>query len=181
VRPINRGRARGGGEWSGSRRRIIARPSRSAASGTPPSPAETQPLAAILPRLHGGAPVAVIEVPAHGEPESLLEVVLGAPAQLLPDARRVDRVAPVVARAVLDEGLAARVAGQAPRAEGGVLRRGPLAVENLAEPVHHLEVRPLVAAADVVLPARLSLPEREEDAAAVVLDVEPVADVAAVA
>src|SRR5262249_22123075 len=156
-------------------------PSRSVISGTRPSPPEAQPLAAILSRLHGGAPVAVPEVPAHGERESLLEVVARPPAQLLPDARRVDRVAPIVAGAVLHERLELGVAREPARGEGGVLGRGPLAVEDLAEPVHHLQVRPLVAAANVVLAAPLPLPEREEDAAAVVFDVEPVADVAAIA
>src|SRR5271169_2290078 len=55
------------------------------------------------------------------------------------------------------------------------------ALECRAERVDDLEVRPLVAAPDVVFASGRALLEDEEDALAVVFDVEPVAHVAAVA
>src|SRR5436309_8938144 len=58
---------------------------------------EPQPLPPVPARLHMVTPVPVVEVPAHRRAQPGLEVVVGRPPELDPEARRVDRVAPVVA------------------------------------------------------------------------------------
>ena len=52
--------------------------------------------------LHVGDPVGVVEVPLHGLADAGLEGLGRAPAELALDLARVDRVAPVVAGAVVD-------------------------------------------------------------------------------
>ena len=120
----------------------------------------------------GAHPFLVVEIPAHGLADALLELVGGQPAQLLLDLRRVNGVAAVVARAVLDEGdQLARIAAEL---------RGHF-VDQIADQLHDVEVGPFVVAADVVglagAPARQHQPQRFR----VVADVEPVAHVHAVA
>src|SRR5205823_14344648 len=71
-----------------------------------PDPAlacQTEPLAAIGPAHHALPPAAMVEVPAHGGAEAVVEIVPGPPAQLAPDLRGVDGVALVVPRPVGDE------------------------------------------------------------------------------
>src|SRR5689334_17859317 len=58
---------------------------------------EPQPLPPVPARLHVVTPVPVVQVPAHRRAQPGLEVVVGRPPELDPEARRVDRVAPVVA------------------------------------------------------------------------------------
>ena len=80
------------------------------------------------------------------------------------DLRGIDGVAPVVAGAVLyvlDEGLGL--------------------AESLKNGLHHGEIVPLVVPADVVHFAFAAFPNDEVDSAAVVLRVEPVPHVRAVA
>src|SRR6185436_14253101 len=106
----------------------------------PFSLAKAEPLAIVSPRLHLLAPVAVLEVPACGGRESLLERARRRPPEFAADLRRLDRI---------------------------------------AHAVDHLEVGPLVAAADVVFLTSPSLGQHQQHAGAVILDVQPVADVAA--
>ena len=72
---------------------------------------DTLPLSAVLPFVimavvaaaHPGTPLAVIQVPAQGLLDAAAEIVLRLPAQVLPDLRSVDGVAPVMAGTVLHE------------------------------------------------------------------------------
>ena len=69
------------------------------------------------------APVAMLEKPAQRGLEPRVEVVGGSPAELALDLRRVDGVATVVARPVLDEGLQPGVVVHAGRLQCGVAGR----------------------------------------------------------
>src|SRR5207247_3451120 len=164
------GRSRGRSPGSRGRRRA-RRGSPRAARWERTSRPLTQPqaLALVTARLHRLAPGPVGEVPADGGEQAALEVVAGPPAQLLPDLGGVDRVASIVAGTVLHEGLEPGVAFQPAGEEGGVGGRGVDLVQDRAEPVHHLQVRALVAPADVVLLPGHALAQGQEDPLAVVL------------
>ena len=100
-----------------------------------------------------------------------VERVARRPSELAADLRRVDRVAPIVARAIGHE-----------RLQSGMRRiLRPQLVERVADPIDDLEVGALVAAADIVLSAGDAVRQHEQQTGAVILDVQPVADVAAVA
>src|SRR5690606_35916631 len=80
-------------------------------AGTPLLPARGVP--GLGARLGGAPPVLVLAVPLHGPREPLAERrVPRRPAQLGPQARRVDRVPQVVARAVRDELVVVAVAAE---------------------------------------------------------------------
>src|SRR5262249_32899303 len=130
---------------------------------------------------HAFAPVAIVEVPAYRESHAGLEVVARLPCELAPDLARVDRVATVVSGAILDERLERGVALRGAGAERLVGARGKDLLEPPADEVDALQVGALVRAADVVLLARLAAFEHAQDPLAVVLDEDPVANVAAVA
>ena len=85
--------------------------------------------------------------------------------------------AELVAQLLGGERVAAVVAG----AVGDVLDQRLVAAGQLDHPLDHLDVLALVGAADVVGLAGAALHQHGVDAAAEVLDVEPVADLAAVA
>jgi hypothetical protein len=109
-------------------------------------------------------PGAVVDVPLHRRLEAGFEGVLRRPAQLGADLGRVDRVAAIVARAIL------HVLDQRLGLSG-----------ELEDPLHDLDVLPLGVATDVVDVAGLALLERDEQRRAVILDVEPVANVRPIA
>src|SRR5262249_21257741 len=111
-----------------------------------------------------GDPLLVVEVPLHGLLEPFLEADRRPPAEFLLHFRAVDGVAAVVAGPVLD------VADQRPRLAHRVEQR-----------VRQFEVVALAVAADVVDLADAPLAPHAVDAGAVVADVDPVADVEAVA
>src|SRR5262249_1941526 len=108
-------------------------------------------------------PRLVLPVPADGGREPGVEVLARRPAERR-QLRRVERVAPIVARAI--------------RHRCDERRRPPDERQN---PVREIDVLHLVAAADVVDLARHPLVDQQVDAAAVILDVQPVALVLAVA
>ncbi len=109
-------------------------------------------------------PVTVLEVPLDGLLDAVLELRLRLPAELCVDLRRVDGVAAVVALAVSD--MLDEVFGLA---------------ELLEDGLDDVDVGALIVAADVVNLADAALLQDEVDGAAVILDIEPVADVLAVA
>ena len=74
--------------------------------------------------LHLVAPVAMLQVPLRRSREAVLERVTRLPAELAADLRRVDRVSPIVARAIGHERLQLAVAAAGQRRVG---RRGPQA------------------------------------------------------
>src|SRR5258708_5927750 len=88
--------------------------------------------------LHGVTPVAVLEIPLHRFPQAVFDGVTGGPSKLAANFRRVDGVAAIVPRAIGDEGL------QRPPA----FAARPRLVDDVADAVDDLEIRPLVAAAD---------------------------------
>src|SRR5208337_124470 len=75
---------------------------RGGCASCPSGHADPQPLAGVPSREDAGPPRPVVEVPANGPPQARLEGLGGAPAELGADARRVDRVAQVVAGSVDD-------------------------------------------------------------------------------
>ena len=109
-------------------------------------------------------PVTVLEVPLDGLLDAVLELRLRLPTELRVDLRRVDGVAAVVALAV-----------------GDVLDEVFGLAELLEDGLDDVDVGALIVAADVVDLADASLLQDEVDGTAVVLDIEPVADVLAVA
>lgn len=109
-------------------------------------------------------PVAVLEVPLDRLLDAVLEFRLRLPAELRVDLRRVDGVAAVVALAV-----------------GDVLDEVFGLAELLEDGLDDVDVGALIVAADVVDLADAALLQDQVDGMAVILDVEPVADVLAVA
>ena len=109
-------------------------------------------------------PAAVVQVPPNCPLDTVGKLRLGQPAQLIVDLRRVDGVAQVVALAVGHEG-------------DEVLAL----VQLVHDQLHDVDVRHLVVAAHVVDFADAALAEDQVDGLAVVLHIEPVADVLALA
>src|SRR5580765_8018128 len=118
---------------------------------------ESQSLSVVPAGLNGVAPVAVRDIPFDGLEQAVVERARGCPAELPPDLRRVDRVSPVVARTIGHEGLERAIR----------LARRLRQVERRADAIDDLEVGALVSAADIVLPARLSFAQHEEQTGAV--------------
>ena len=109
-------------------------------------------------------PVAMLEVPFDRLLDAVLELRLRLPAEFRVDLRRVDGIAAVVALAV-----------------GDVLDEVFGLAELLEDGLDDVDVGALIVAADVVDLADAALLQDQVDGMAVVLDVEPVADVLAVA
>src|SRR5574342_1071964 len=132
----------------------------------PSRPVPVVPLvpAAVLAGEDALPPPAVLPVPRHRGAEPVLERTAGRPAQLTPRLRRVDGVAPVVAGPVGDE----------PH------QRSRLA-EEVEDAVDDVQVLPLVRPAQVVALAGLAPLQGRAEAGAMVLHVDPVAHVQAVA
>lgn len=109
-------------------------------------------------------PVAVLEVPLDGLLDAVLELRLRLPAEFRVYLRRVDGVAAVMALTV-----------------GDVLDEIFRLAELLENGLDNIDVGALIVAADVVDLADAALLQDQVDGVAVILDVEPVADVLAVA
>src|ERR1019366_8063760 len=124
----------------------------------------------VLPRLHVLPPRGVRDVPRERAREALGEAERRLPAQLALQLRRVDRVPPVVAGSVFDESN-----------ETEDVCRGPTRLfgHQLAERPDDVDVGALLVAADVVGVTDLSALDDRPDGLAVVVDVEPIAAVAA--
>src|ERR1700693_5887049 len=110
----------------------------------------------------------MVEIPAHRLREPGGERLARAPAELLSDLRRIDRIAAVVPGPVGDEGDEAPVAAFA---RANLLQR-------VAQGMHDLEVAPLGIGPDVVGLAGPPARKREAERLAMVADVEPVSDLA---
>lgn len=116
-------------------------------------------------------PFRMVEVPVDGIGEPCGERPLRPPAQRTFQLRTIDGVAPVVAGTI-------RHRLEQPR----VRRLGwPTDVEQGAELVDEIEIAHLGAAADAVGLARFAPFEDDAQRAGVIVDMQPVADVAAVA
>jgi len=117
-------------------------------------------------------PGGVVEVPADGFAEALVEGGALAPAEFGFEAGAVDGVAAVVAGAVFDVG---DEVAQARGVETGFF------CDELDEAAEEADILPLVFAADVIGAAGLSFSHDRPDCLVVVLDIEPVADVPPIA
>jgi hypothetical protein len=83
-------------------------------------------------------PVLVLEIPGDGSGEGGLEVVGGLPVKLALGLRGIDRVVPVVSRAVLDEPLELGVAFDALASQRLVFGGGAERLEGVADRVDRL-------------------------------------------
>ena len=117
-------------------------------------------------------PATLVQIPFHGLLDPGLEGLGGPPAELGLDLGGVDRVAAVVAGPVGDE----RDQTLARRQIGGVML-----IQEAADRFHHVQVGALVAAADVVGLADATAFQHQRERPRVVLHIEPIADVLAVA
>src|ERR1043166_1488473 len=112
----------------------------------------------------------MVDGPTPRTPQAGLEAVTRRPSELSSDLRGVDGVAAIVAGAIGDERLE--------RAPGRAC--GMELVDRVADSIHDFDVGPLVAAADIVLFADAPAREDQQQTGAVILHVQPIADVAAV-
>src|SRR5256885_1821431 len=113
----------------------------------------------------------MLEIPLHRFAQAVFECVRRCPSELAADLRRVDRVAAIVAGAIGDELLQPSPA----------LGAGPQRIDRVADAIDNLQVRSLVAAADVVLLSEPAGSKYGQQSRAVVVHVQPVADMATVA
>ena len=132
-----------------------------------PSLTAPQPLTDPVAILQSAPPWLVGKIPVHGARQPLVEGDRWPPAELVADPARIDGIAPVVARPVIDEG------------DQPVVRcaRSATVVEDRADLGHNVYIARLVAAADVVRPARPAIRADQQQRLGVILDVKPVADV----
>src|SRR5262245_27972274 len=87
-------RVRHGGSANGTRWSSFGAPRAVCRGG------ESQPLTIVAAGLHGGAPVAVFDVPAYSRAQTVVEGAARRPAELASDLRRVDGVPAVVPGAI---------------------------------------------------------------------------------
>src|SRR3954454_18759580 len=162
-RLVHRSRAAGAIPQRASSPRAPARPDSGSRRGGGCEPRRVLALVvrAELARPDRLPPAAVLPVPVDRAAQALLERHARRPAERAQPARV--------------EGVAAVVAGTV----GHMLQKRRVDAELLDDRVSHVDVEALVAAAHVVRLARLALAEHELDSRAMVLDVEPVAHLAA--
>src|ERR1019366_6330528 len=118
-------------------------------------------------------PVFVFKIPADGFADAALKRLQRVPVQFALDFARVHRVPAVVAGAVFDESDELAVGN------GGVVRAQ--FVQQLANGSDNLQVLFFASPADVVGFSNAAVGEHGANGAAVILNVEPVANVFAVA
>src|SRR5579863_10334492 len=132
-----------------------------------------EPLAPIDAGADALPPSRIVEIPAHGLGEAGLERLLRRPAEFAPQLRCVDRIAPVMAGPVGDKSD-----------KGGsrlALNARRHLVEQSADRLDDVDIGALGAAADIVALADAALLGDRDQRPRVILDIEPVADIAAVA
>ncbi|PAV72886.1 hypothetical protein WR25_21003 [Diploscapter pachys] len=118
-------------------------------------------------------PVLVGEIPVDRLGDAGLERFGRRPAEFVADAAGVDRIALVVAGAVGDRGHLLGI--------GLAVGTRATIVEDRAQRLYHLDVLSLVVAADIVGAPRLTPLEHRLQRADVILDVQPVAHLVALA
>src|SRR5215470_4259095 len=111
-------------------------------------------------RLDLGEPVPILEIPGDRLLQPFREAQRGLPGKLARDLAGIDRVAPVMARAILDELDQSRMGLEA-RARSDL-------VEHRAQLRHHLEIGHLRVAADIVGLAPLAFLDRGPKRAAMI-------------
>lgn len=117
-------------------------------------------------------PFLVVEVPAHGLFDAFFELQRGFPAQLVFQFARIDGIPQVVPRTVGDVGdeLLALAFGVAQQP-----------IDGADDDFNQVDVLPFVESADIVGFGDAAFVEDQVDGAGVVFDVEPVADILALA
>src|SRR5262249_54454108 len=116
------------------------------------------------------APRRVLDIPIHRRLEPSLESRAWLPGELALRMTGVDGVAQIVPGPVGDE-------ADQPLPWPG--RIGPTAIDDGADPPHHIEVAALGAPAEIILAAGLAGGERQAQAAHMILDMQPVAPILA--
>lgn len=109
-------------------------------------------------------PVAVLKIPLNRLLDAVFELRLRLPAEFVVNLRRVDGVTAVMALAVRD-----------------VLNQVLALAEFLEDGLDDIDIRAFIVSADVVDFADTALLQDEVDGMAVILDIEPVADILAIA
>ena len=114
----------------------------------------------------------MFEIPGDGLGDAGIEGLLRFPAQFALDLACVDGIAPVMSGAVRDVGNLCRI--------GLAVGSGPQGVQTLTYQFDYIDVGFFVSAADVVGLAHPARFQHAPDGAAMILDVEPVANLHAV-
>src|ERR1700735_4963295 len=115
---------------------------------------------------HSFDPILLVEIPADGFADALLEFVRGGPAEFTLDLGGVDGITAVVAGAVFDVGdELARIA----------THLGRKFVNRVANQLDDVNIGPFVMAANVVSFPQLTPVEHGPERLGMVADVEPVA------
>ena len=114
----------------------------------------------------------MVEVPTDGLLDAFLELKRGLPAELALQLSGVDGIAEIMTGTVGDVG------DEVQRVALGVAQQ---AVDGLDDDVDNVDILPLIEAADIVGLVDLALVEDEVDSTGVVLYIEPVAHVLALA
>src|SRR5262249_49111066 len=134
---------------------------------------EAEPTTVVAPVEDRPPPPFVAEIPTDRLRQPLVERARGLPAELAADQRCVDRIAQVVSGTIGDETNEAL-----PRP---VRLRAQRVVQEVANPLHDLEVATLRTAAHGIRLPDLAALEHANDRSRVVLDEEPIPDVLAFA
>ena len=121
---------------------------------------------------HVVEPLLVVQIPADGLFDTLLELQRGFPAELFLQLRRVDGIAQVVTSTVGNEGDEVHILAFLTTQQ---------AVDGVDDHLDDVDVLPLVETTDVVGLGNQALVEDEVDGTGVVLDEQPVAHVLALA
>ncbi len=117
-------------------------------------------------------PVLMVKIPTNGVLDAFFELERGFPTEFALQLAAVDGVAHIVAEAVGDVGY------QFVAVPFGVAEQ---AVDGLNDNLDDVDVFPLVEAADVVGLGDFAFVENQVDGACMILDIEPVAHVFALA
>lgn len=118
-------------------------------------------------------PVFVFEIPAHGFVDAAVERLEWLPVEFALDFVCIDCIAPVMAGPIFDEG------GEFVVGHDGVVR--PQLVEKFTDGIDNLQIGFFATPTDIVSFSDAAAGEDGADGAAVILYVEPVANILAVA
>src|SRR5918992_4038130 len=107
--------------------------------------------------------------------------MLRGPTEGLAKLRGINGITPVMARAVLHKGFQLIIPGDALPDQGGITGSWPQRLQETAQALYDLQVRALAPAPDVVLSPDPAVLQDEQDPGTMIFDVQPIADVPAVA
>src|SRR3954471_12521471 len=128
----------------------------------------------------GLIPRAMLEVPLHGRFQAALKTVVRPPAEIATEPARIDGVAAIVSWTIGDELFEIEIARNPTVPHRRIAARWAQFLERRADAIDNREVCLLVVGTDVVVLPRARRTQHEHDRRAMVLHVQPVADVATV-